>query len=104
MRSLGCCGQEKLTARLNDQQRVARAVIGVGSLAVAARTRRKTGALSSVCAVGAGWFGVSHLVAAQTRYAGCLELGAILSLALRREVQVGCVPWRAADRRLGLVA
>ena len=104
MGSLGCCGQEEQTARLNDQQRVARAVIGVGSLAVAARTRRKTGPLSFVCAVGAGWFGVSHLVAAQTGNAGCPELGAILSLALRREVQVGCVPWSAADRWLGLAA
>jgi hypothetical protein len=48
MRSLGCWGQEEPKARLNDQQRVARAVIGVGSLAVAARTRRRTGAVSSV--------------------------------------------------------
>jgi hypothetical protein len=66
MRSLGCCGQEEQTARLNDHQRVARVVIGVGSLALAARVRRRTGARSSVCAVDAGWFGLSHLVAAQT--------------------------------------
>lgn len=104
MRSLGCCGQEEQTARLNDHQRVARVVIGVGSLALAARARRRTGALSSVCAVGAGWFGLSHLVAAQTSYAGCPELGAIPSLVLRREVQVGCVPWKFADRWLGLAA
>ena len=103
-RTLGCCREEQQTARLNDQQRVARAVIGVASLAIAAHARRRPGALSSVCAAGAGWFGISHLVAAQTRYAGCPELGAISSLALRRDVQVGCVPWRAADRWLGIAA
>lgn len=102
MGSRGCCGPQEQTARLNDQQRVARMVIGLGSLALAARARRTPVALSSVCAVGAGWFGLSHLVAAQTGYAGCPELGAIPSLILRREVQVGCVSWSLADRWLGL--
>lgn len=59
MGSRGCCGPQEQTARLNDQQRVARMVIGLGSLALAARARRTPGALSSVCAVGAGWFGLS---------------------------------------------
>lgn len=99
MRALGCCGEEDQMARLNDRQRVARVVIGVGSLALAARARRTSGAAGSACAAGAGWFGLSHIVAAQT---GCPELGAIPSLVLGREVRVGCVPCRLADRWLGL--
>ena len=45
----------------------------------------------------------SHLVAARTGYPGCPELGAIPSMLLRRDVRVGCVPWRILDRRLRLV-
>ncbi len=60
------------------------------------------GVLSALGAAAASWFGASHLVAARTGYGGCPELGAIPSVILGREVQVGCVPWRIADRRLGL--
>jgi hypothetical protein len=100
----GCCRHEEHSPRLNDQQRVARAVIGVGSLVIAVRARRRPGALSALRVASAGWFGISHLVAAQTGYSGCPELGAIPSLVLRRDVQVGCVPWRLADRWLDLAA
>jgi hypothetical protein len=104
MSAAGFCHVEDLPSPLNDQQRNARTIIGVASLGVALIARRKTGLLGTLGAAGAGWFGVSHLVAAQTGYPGCPELGAIPSLLMRREVQIGCVPWRIADRRLGLTA
>jgi len=55
-----------------------------------------------IVAVAAGSFGVSHLVAARAGYAGCPELGAIASVALGRDVRIGCVPWRMLDHQLGL--
>jgi len=103
----GCCGGDELPDQLNGGQRHARTVVGlialVGSAVLLARC--PAGALratSTLLGVGAGWFGVSHLVAARTGYAGCPELGAIPTLVKGREVKVGCVPWRIADRRLGL--
>lgn len=102
MASLGCCSVDQLSAELNDGQRSARVVVGVASLVVAVLAARSSGAIGVLGAVGTGWFGASHLVAARTGYAGCPELGAIPSVFLGRELQVGCVPWRIADRRLGL--
>jgi len=104
MASLGCCTVEELPGKLNDRQHRARTLVGVASLAVAVRAVRGSGVISVLGAVSAGWFGASHLVAARTGYAGCPELGAIPSVVLGREVPVGCVPWRIADRRLGLTA
>lgn len=63
---------------------------------------RRAGLSGTLAAAGAGWFGASHLIAARIGYAGCPELGAIPSVILRRDVHVGCVPWRIADRRLKL--
>lgn len=102
MASLGCCSVDELSGKLNDRQRSARAVVGVASLTVAVLAARSSGVIGVLGAAGAGWFGASHLVAARTGYAGCPELGAIPSVVLGREVQVGCVPWGIADRRLGL--
>jgi hypothetical protein len=102
MASLGCCTVEELPEQLNERQRGARTVVGVASLGVAILAARRPGVISVLGAAGAGWFGASHLVAARTGYAGCPELGAVASVVLRREVRVGCVPLRTADRRLGL--
>ncbi len=102
MASLGCCAVEELPKHLNDPQRSARTAVGVASLAIGLLAARRPGVISVLAAAGAGWFGASHLVAGRTGYAGCPELGAIPSVVLHREVQVGCVPWRIADGRLGL--
>jgi hypothetical protein len=102
MTSLGCCTVNELPGALNDRQRRARTVVGVASLTIAALATQRSGAVSVLGAACAGWFGASHLVAGRTGYAGCPELGAIPSVVLGREVQVGCVPWRIADRGLGL--
>jgi hypothetical protein len=102
MTALGCCSVEALPERLNDQQRHARTVVGLLSLGAAVLAARRAGALGTLGAAGASWFGLSHLVAARTGYAGCPELGAIPSVILRRDVAIGCVPWRIADRRLGI--
>jgi hypothetical protein len=104
MTTLGCCASEELPGPLNERQRSARTIVGIASLGMATLAARRAGALGVLGAAGAGWFGASHLVAARTGYAGCPELGAISSLVLRRQVHVGCVPWRAVDRRLGLSA
>jgi hypothetical protein len=102
MASLGCCTVEELPRKLNDRQRRARTFVGAASMGVAVLAARRSGVISVLGAAGAGWFGASHLVAARTGYAGCPELGAIPSVVLGREVQVGCVPWGIADRSLGL--
>lgn len=102
MSAPGCCRAEVPPSRLSDRQRRARTAVGLAALGVALRAHHRSGASGAVGAVSAGWFGISHLVAAQTGYAGCPELGAIASLLLRRDVPIGCAPWRIADRRLGL--
>lgn len=102
MTALGCCGARDLPERLNNRQRSARALVGVASLGFAVLAARRADVLGTLAAAGAGWFGASHLVATRTGYAGCPELGAILSAVLRRGVHVGCLPWQIADRRLGL--
>jgi hypothetical protein len=104
MTALPCCRVEELSERLNGRQRNARAVVGVVSLGAAALATRRRGALGMFGALGGGWFGASHLVAARTGCAGCPELGAIPSVILRREVAIGCVPWRIADRRMVIAA
>jgi hypothetical protein len=100
--SLGCCTVSQLPGQLNERQRSARTVVGIASLAIAAFAARRSGVICVLGAACVGWFGASHLVAARTGYAGCPELGAILSLVGGRDVQVGCVRWRIADRALGL--
>lgn len=102
MSALGCCRVEDLPQRLNDGQRRARTLVGMVSLATAYMASRHRSPSAALVAAGAGWFGLSHLVAAGTGYPGCPELGAIPSLLARREVRVGCVPWRIVDNRLGL--
>lgn len=102
MSLLGCCHIDEFPARLNDQQRSARTAVGITVLGVAVLARRCTGGSGALGAACAGWFGVSHLVAARARSPDCPELGAIASVLSRREVQVGCVPCRIADRGLGL--
>jgi hypothetical protein len=103
MTAFPCCRGGQLPEQLNKRQRSARRIVGLVSLAAAALAMRRRGALGTLGALGGAWFGASHLVAARTGYAGCPELGAIPSVILRREVQIGCVPWRIADRRLRLV-
>ncbi len=51
-----------------------------------------------------GWFGVSHVLAALMAYPGCPEPGAVPSLVLRRDVKIGCGPWRWLGVRLRLTA
>jgi hypothetical protein len=104
MTAPGCCGADKLPEQLNDRQRRARRIVGVASLGLGVLAARRAGGPGALAAAGAGWFGVSHLVAAQTGYAGCPELGAIPSVLLSRDVDVGCLPWKLADRRLGLTS
>ena len=104
MTALPWCRGEQLSERLNGRQRTARAVVGVVTLGAAALATRRRGTLGMVGTLGGGWFGASHLVAARTGYAGCPELGAIPSVILRRDVPIGCRPWRIVDRRMGLAA
>lgn len=98
----GCRNAGELPEQLNNRQRRARTIVGVASLGLAILATRRAGIAGTLTAASTGWFGVSHLVAARTGYAGCPELGAIASVILRRDVQVGCVPWQIADRCLGL--
>ena len=98
----GCCSVDRLPEQLNHGQRRARTVVGIASLGVAALAARRSRRLNTLATAATGWFGVSHLVAARTGYAGCPELGAIPSMLRGRDVHVGCVPWQIADRRLGL--
>jgi hypothetical protein len=84
-------------ADLTGKQRIGRGAAGVLMLAGASLSL-SFWPLSAVL----GWFGLSHLVAAVTRYSGCPELGAIPSIILRRNVDTGCAPWRWIDHRLNL--
>jgi hypothetical protein len=102
--AVGCCSVDELPEQLNDRQRNARSLVGVALLGTAVLAGRRSGLLAAIGAGSAGWFGASHLVAARTGYAGCPELGAIPSVILRRDVQIGCIPWRVVDRGLGLTA
>lgn len=102
--SYGACGlrtdasgsESSLTLRQSAARGVAG--MGFGLLATLLARRRWTRPPAAM----AGWFGVSHLVAAATRFDGCPELGAIPSLVLRRGVATECGPWECLDRRLRL--
>ena len=116
MAKVGCyCGLadpgEPATAEpMSGRARVARALAGVTFIAAAGLLY--VGPVALLAGVGvpgpvlwtlaaAGfWLGLSHLVAAATRYRGCPEVGAIASLFLRRDVLTTCTPWARLDRRL----
>ncbi len=100
---------------LTPRQRRARGVAGIGFLALAAGLAWGGFALEALAAgalavllcaipcllaIVAGWFGLSHVVAAFTAYPGCPEIGAIRSLFTRKPVRTGCTPWDRIDRRL----
>ena len=87
---------------LSEPQRRARAIAGLGFLALAWGVVRSPRALSVPTALGAGWLGASHLVAAAIRYHGCPELGAIPTLLFGRRVESRCGPWDKLDQRLNL--
>jgi hypothetical protein len=95
-----CCLQSDETSLSNDvpplglRPRGVRAVAGLGFLALAAWV--PLWPLSLL----AGWFGISHIVAAATGYRGCPEMGAIASVLLRRRVATVCKPWERFDRWL----
>ena len=62
---------------ITNRQRVARAVAGVGWLALAwAFLRVPVPAIAWPLAITAAWFGISHLVAGWIAYPDCPELGA----------------------------
>lgn len=84
---------------LTREMRLARALAGAGFLGVALRAWR----ISSLRSLGAvaGWFGISHLVAASTGFSGCPELGAIPNLLVERDVYTVCGPWDRIDTYLG---
>lgn len=52
----------------------------------------------------AGWFGISHLVAAATAYDGCPEVGAIASVVRGENVVTRCGPWSVLDRWIDRLA
>ncbi len=87
---------------LSGSQRLARALAGVGFIALAAAALRWPRALSVPASLAAGWLGASHLVAAAIRYQGCPELGAIPALVLGRRIETRCGPWELLDGRFGL--
>lgn len=86
------------TRRLNGSMRMARVGAGIGFIAIGRSALRRT-YLWPLAAV-AGWFGISHVVAGTTGFAGCPELGAVPSLVLRRDVHTRCGPWERIDSYL----
>lgn len=100
----GCCsgnaGFRALSAPVGRNARRARAIAGLGFLAVAGAlsSRRLPGRISLwPTALVPTWFGISHLVAGVTGYEGCPELGAIPSVVLDRPVTTSCAHWRRID-------
>src|SRR5438876_454894 len=87
---------------LNRGQRWARLVAGLVLLMIAVALPWSAAGWILLALV-FGWFGATHVVAAATAYPGCPELGAVPSLLLRRNVKIGCVPWRWLDSRLRLI-
>lgn len=89
--------------RIGIRPRLARALAGLAFLvlagALASRSLPGGVALWPVALIPT-WFGISHLVAAQTAYRGCPELGAIPSVWLGRPVGTDCGPWDRIDRLL----
>jgi hypothetical protein len=87
---------------ISNRQRVARAVAGAAWLALAwAALHVPVAVIAWPLALAAGWFGVSHLVAAWIAYPDCPELGAIATFVSRRYVRTRCGPWARLDGRLG---
>lgn len=84
---------------LSREQRVARAVAGLGFVALAVSMLKRQ---RVPVAVGSAWLGVTHLFAAATAFSGCPELGAVPSLLLRRQVATECGPWEWLDTGLGI--
>lgn len=97
-----CCGDDNGEKHaLNRGQRRARLVAGLVLVVIALALPWSAVGWIALALV-LGWIGVSHVVAAMTAYPGCPELGAVPSLLLRRNVKMGCVPWRWLDARLRL--
>lgn len=97
-----CAPSEAPSEPLTARQRAGRAGAGGVLVAVAAGALHSPNMARLMAAGAFGWLGVSHLVAAVTRYSGCPELGAIPSLVLGRQVHTRCGPWESLDARLGL--
>lgn len=103
----GCCsdndGSASSNAPMGRNARRARAIAGVGFLAIAGAlgARQLPGRIALwPMALVPTWFGISHLVAGVTGYEGCPELGAIPSVMLNRPVTTSCEHWRRIDRRI----
>ncbi len=103
-----CCGTETVTEwhPLNRRQRTARFIVGAALLLVVFLLlwSSAVSAAAIVTAAILAWFGITHVLAAVMAYPGCPELGAVPSLVLRRDVKIGCGPWRWLDARLRLTA
>lgn len=102
MLSGGCCSDAG-SATMGRRARRARAIAGVGFLALAGAmsSRQMPGKISLwPAAIVPTWFGVAHLVASVTGYEGCPELGAIPSVMLDRHVATGCGLWEQIDRQV----
>jgi hypothetical protein len=102
MLSGGCCSDAG-SATMGRRARRARAIAGVGFLAVAGgmASRQLPGKISLwPAAIVPTWFGIAHLVAAVTGYEGCPELGAIPSVMLDRHVGSDCGLWDRIDRQV----
>jgi hypothetical protein len=86
---------------MTNRQRAARAVAGLAWLALAwAFLYIPVPTIAWALAIIAGWFGISHLVAAWIAYPDCPELGAIASLVSRRYIRTRCGPWARLDQRV----
>jgi hypothetical protein len=102
-----CCSADSADWHpLNRRQRTARFIVGAGLLWLDVLLSSSHALSITVTAAAAfiGWFGVTHVVAALIAYPGCPELGAVPTLLLRRDIKIGCGPWRWLDERLRLVA
>lgn len=86
---------DALPHQLETRHRVGRAVAGAAFVALARVCW--TPRLSRPLAILAGWFALSHVVAAITAYDGCPELGAIPSLVRGEVVTTRCGPWQMLD-------
>ena len=86
---------------ITNRQRLARVVVGVICFALGwAFLRIPVPAIAWPLAITAGWFGISHLIAACIAYPDCPELGAIATLVSRRYIRTRCGPWARLDQWL----
>jgi hypothetical protein len=86
---------------ITSRQRMARAVAGVGWLALAwVFLRIQAPGIAWPLAIVAAWFGLSHVVAGVFGYPDCPELGAIASVLGRRYIPTRCGPWARVDHWL----